>query len=157
MSQGQLYHYVSSKDDILFLIHRHLQIDFFRHVKKMDLPGNEEDAIQVLERSLRHALPFIAAHAKLFRFIIGESKHLNEQHLKVVLQMDDRNIVQYWRRLLKMIKEEKGIDIDINFSANLITYLAVFIPLRGWNLKTYSMEEKQDIMVQFILATIGIT
>ena len=34
MSLGQLYHYVSSKDDVLFLIHRHQQIAFYNHMKK---------------------------------------------------------------------------------------------------------------------------
>jgi AcrR family transcriptional regulator len=37
MSMGQMYHYVSSKDDVLFLIHRHLQIAFFAHMKEISV------------------------------------------------------------------------------------------------------------------------
>ena len=32
MSMGQLYHYISSKDDVLFLIHKHMQTTWYQHL-----------------------------------------------------------------------------------------------------------------------------
>ena len=155
MSMGQLYHYVSSKDDVLFLIHRHMQIAFFNHMKNLE-KADDADAVQTLVRSLRHSLPFLVENKKLFQFIYRESKYLNKNHLQVVLQMDDRNIVQYWRNLLEAIKIQKNIAIDIDFAANIIAYLSVFLPMRGWNLKDRPMKDLLEMLIKYILRAIGI-
>jgi AcrR family transcriptional regulator len=154
MSMGQLYHYVASKDDVLFLIHRNLQIAFFEHMKKV--ANADEDAVVALTKALRHTLVFMVENKKLFQFIYRESKYLNKKHLQVVLQMDDKNIVEYWRRLIESVKKQKGLDIDTNFAANLITYLSVFIPMRGWNLKDRSLKEQQELLIEHTLRAIGI-
>jgi AcrR family transcriptional regulator len=154
MSMGQMYHYVSSKDDVLFLIHRHLQIAFFAHMKKISI--NEDDAVAALTDALRHTQTFMVENKRLFQFIYRESKYLNKKHLQVVLQMDDKNIVEYWRRLIELIKKQKGLEIDTNFAANLIASLSVFIPMRGWNLKDRPVKEQQELLVEYILRALGI-
>ena len=156
MSLGQLYHYVSSKDDVLFLLHRHQQIAFYNHMKKIALPKKEADAVQSLVDALRHALPFLSQHKKLIQFILGESRYLSKKHLAVVLEMDDKNIVQYWRDLLQAVKKQKEIFFDVDYTANLITYLATFIPMRGWNLGKYSADHQQEQLISSILSLIGI-
>ena len=156
MSLGQLYHYVSSKDDVLFLIHRYQQIAFHNHMKDITPPEDGEDAVQLLVASLRHALPFLARQKKLLRFILGESRYLNKKHLNVVLEMDDRNIVQYWRELLSAVKNQTGLPLDVNYTANLITYLVTFIPMRGWNIKGYSAADQEEMLIPSILSIIGI-
>jgi AcrR family transcriptional regulator len=154
MSMGQLYHYVASKDDVLFLIHKNLQIAFFEHMKKGAIA--DDDAVVALTKALRHTLVFMVENKKLFQFIYRESKYLNKKHLHVVLQMDDKNIVEYWRRLIETVKKQKGLDIDTNFAANLIAYLSVFIPMRGWNLKDRPVKEQQELLIEHTLRAIGI-
>jgi AcrR family transcriptional regulator len=154
MSMGQMYHYVSSKDDVLFLIHRHLQIAFFSHMKNISI--DEDDAVAALTDALRHTQTFMVENKRLFQFIYRESKYLNKKHLQVVLQMDDKNIVEYWRRLIELIKKQKGLEIDTNFAANLIASLSVFIPMRGWNLKDRPVKEQQELLVEYILRALGI-
>lgn len=156
MSLGQLYHYVSSKDDVLFLIHRHQQIAFYDHMLKIQERADDGDAIRSLIISLRHALPFLARHRKLLRFILGESRYLNKKHLDVVLEMDDRNIVQYWRELLTAVKSQTGLPFNVDYTANLITYLATFIPMRGWNLKDFATEDQQEMLIAAILSMMGV-
>ena len=154
MSMGQMYHYVSSKDDVLFLIHRHLQIAYFMHMKQISI--NENDAVAALTSALRHTQLFMVENKRLFQFIYRESKYLNKKHLQVVLQMDDKNIVEYWRRLIELIKKQKNLEIDTNFAANLIAYLSVFIPMRGWNLKDRPVKEQQELLIESILGAIGL-
>lgn len=154
MSMGQLYHYVSSKDDVLFLIHRYLQIAFAEHMKKFSI--DDEDAVVALTKALRHNQTFMVENKKLFQFIYRESKYLSKKHLQVVLQMDDKNIVEYWRRMLELVKQQKGLGIDTNFAANLIAYLSVFIPMRGWNLKDRPIKEQQELLIQHMLRAVGI-
>jgi hypothetical protein len=64
--------------------------------------------------------------------------------------------VQYWRELIEKVKNQTGLPFDVNFTANLITYLATFIPMRRWNLKDYATEDQQEMLIASILSIIGI-
>jgi AcrR family transcriptional regulator len=155
MSMGQLYHYISSKDDILYLVHKHMHKVVFGHLKKS---GVEEiiDPLQRLEKVLYHTLEFMVENKKLFQFVYTESKHLDKKHLRAVLEMDDKNVVGFYRQLLKEINQNILIKADINFAANLITYLLVFLPLRGWNLKDRPTNKNMASLREFILRGIGL-
>jgi hypothetical protein len=74
----------------------------------------------------------------------------------VVLEMDNKTVVGFWRRLLKDVNEAKGIQGDLDFLANLVSYLMVFLPLRGWNLKEKVSGKHLDAMTRFILEGVGI-
>ena len=49
MSLGQLYHYISSKDDVPFLIHKHMQTSWYRQLTDSGI----EDVEDPLERQQR--------------------------------------------------------------------------------------------------------
>ena len=74
----------------------------------------------------------------------------------MVLEMDDKNVVGFWRRLLREVKREKPVEGDPNFLANLISYLMVFLPLRGWNLRDEEESEHLDALAHFILRGLGL-
>ena len=156
MSMGQLYHYISSKDDVLFLVHKHMQKIWYDHLVNS---GIEEikSPFDRLVKALRHTLELITRNKKLFQFVYTESKYLKKKQLKNVLKIDDKNVVGFFRRLLDDVKKEKSIDCDVDFAANLIAYLAVFLALRGWNLKKRSTEEYIDLLIDFILRGLEIT
>lgn len=44
----------------------------------------------------------------------------------------------------------------INACANILVFLNVFMPLRGWNLKDRPAEEYKQQLLQFALKAIGI-
>jgi hypothetical protein len=70
--------------------------------------------------------------------------------------MDDKNVVQFWRDRIIAIRQKMDLDLDINFTANILTYLNVFTPLRGWNLKDKPIREHQELLIRFFLKAIGI-
>ncbi len=155
MSMGQLYHYISSKDDVLYLVHRHMHQIVYDHLKKS---GIEEikDPLRRLEKVLYHTLELMVENKRLFQFVYTESKHLDKKHLRVVLEMDDKNVVGFYRQLLKEINQKKSIKSDIHFAANLIAYLMVFLPLRGWNLKDRPTNKHLVSLIDFILRGLGL-
>jgi AcrR family transcriptional regulator len=155
MSMGQLYHYISSKDDVLFLIYKQMQMLWYEHLVKS---GVEEirDPLVRLAKAVRLTLEFALKNRNLFLFLYTETKYLGKRHLRVVLEMDDKTVVGFWRRLLKDVNEAKGIRGDLDFLANLVSYLMVFLPLRGWNLKEKVREKHLDAMTRFILEGVGI-
>ena len=155
MSMGQLYHYISSKDDVLFLTYKQMQMLWYEHLVKS---GVEEikDPEERLTKAVRLTLEFALKHKDLFLFLYTETKYLGKRHLRVVLEMDDKTVVGFWRRLLRDVNEAKGIQGDLDFLANLVSYLMVFLPLRGWNLKRKPDEKHLNTMTTFILEGLGI-
>ncbi|MBW1771845.1 MAG: TetR/AcrR family transcriptional regulator [Deltaproteobacteria bacterium] len=154
MSMGQLYHYISSKDDVLFLVYKHMQLIWYEHLVQS---GVEEigDPLDRLDKALSHTISFMMENQSLFLFVYTETKYLAKRHLKVVLEMDDKNVVGFWRRLLGDFKKEKSIEGNLDFLANLISYLMLFLPLRGWNLEDRPAPEHLTSLRNFILRGMG--
>ena len=155
MSMGQLYHYISSKDDVLFLIYKHMQMIWYEHLAQSGIE-KIDDPLQRLARALRRTLEFMVENKALFLFVYTETKYLDKRHLRVVLEMDDKNVVGFWRRLLEEVNRDKPVKGESNFLANLISYLMVFLPLRGWNLSEKRTGEDLDALADFILRGLGI-
>jgi AcrR family transcriptional regulator len=156
MSMGQLYHYISSKDDVLFLMHKHMQTRFYQH--QMDSRIEEKKSpSERLELALRTSIDFLVENKDLIQFIYTESKYLTKAHLRVVLEMDDKNVVEYWRELVREALQEQGVDTDVDIAANLITYTNVFLPLRGWNLKSRPLKELTEFLVDFVFKGLGLS
>lgn len=155
MSMGQLYHYISSKDDILFLVYKHLQELWYEYLVEVGFEDTE-DSLERLLRAVRSTIEFPAKNRKLFQFIFSESKYLDKEHLKVILEMDNRNVSGFFRKLLEEVSKEYPVECDLDLAARLTTFITVFIALRGWNLKKWSVEEVVDFMGIFILKGLGL-
>jgi len=152
MSMGQLYHYISSKDDVLFLVYQHMQALWFDHLATAGIEAIA-DPRQRLTRALCCTLEFIGRHQELFLFIYTETKYLERRHLRVVLAMDDQNVVGFWRRLIRDVGWS-GDDLD--FAANLVSFLMVFLVLRGWNLERGGRGRDLDDLIAFTLRGLGL-
>lgn len=150
MSMGQLYHYISSKDDVLFLIYQHMQRVWVNHLVESGIE-NTVDPKEKLTKALYHTLEFMVDNKDLISFIYTETKYLEKKFLRVVMEMDDKNVVGYWRILLKDAEMVLPTDDEIQFFANLLSYLMVFLPLRGWNLRNKSDKQHLDRLVFFII------
>ncbi len=155
MSMGQLYHYISSKDDVLFLIHKHMHTTWYHHL--MDSQIEEiEDPSEKLAVALRSTFEFLVKNKRLIQFVYTESKYLNKEHLRVVLEMDDKNVVEFWRELLRKASEGQEIEVDTDLAANLIAFVMVFFPLRGWNLRSKPLKEVSKFLTDFVFRGIGL-
>ena len=151
MSRGQLYHYISSKDDVLFLVYQHMQALWRRHLEVVGLQGIE-DPKRCLALALAGTLEFIERNHDLFLFVYTETKYLERRHLKAVLASDDQGVVGFWRELLAQVRP--GLDSDL--AANLISFLVVFPVLRGWNLDPARRAEHLEQIVEFIFRGLGL-
>ncbi len=155
MSMGQLYHYISSKDDVLYLVHKHMQRVWYDYLKNSEME-KIADPLQKLTEALRHTLEFMVENKRLLQFIYTESKYLDKKHLRVVLDMDYKNVVGFWRNLLKEVNGRKSVKGNSDFLGSLIAYLLVFLPLRGWTLRDIPTSKSVDSLVDFILRGLGV-
>jgi TetR/AcrR family transcriptional regulator, cholesterol catabolism regulator len=158
MSMGQLYHYISSKDDILYLMHRHSQEMWHQHLADA---GFEQitDPVARLEHGLRISMHYLSENRDLMQFLYTETKYLEPEHLRRVLELDDQNVVGFYRHLLAEIPGcgPRGRECDL--AANLVAFLCVFLALRGWNLHLAGkadVDAAVDFLVDFIFRGLGI-
>ena len=158
MSMGQLYHYISSKDDILYLMHRHMQEMWHQHLADAGFESIT-DPVAKLEHGLRISIKFLSENRDLLQFIYTETKYLDRDHLREVLELDDQNVVGFYRYLLSEIPEVRLHGRESELAANLVAFIGVFLALRGWNLHLTGkadVDASVDFLVDFIFRGLGI-
>lgn len=158
MSMGQLYHYISSKDDILFLMHRHSQEMWHQHLADA---GFEQitDPVAKLEHGLRITIKYLSQNREMYQFIFTESKYLDREHLEQVLELDDQNVVGFYRHLLSLIPSIQVQGRESEMAANLVSFICLFLPLRGWNLglvESADTDAAVEFIVDFIFRGLGL-
>ncbi|OFV84344.1 MAG: hypothetical protein A2W26_08470 [Acidobacteria bacterium RBG_16_64_8] len=158
MSMGQLYHYISSKDDLLYLMHRRMQERWLQHLADA---GFEQitDPVARLEHGLRSSMSFLSQNRELLLFLYTETKYLDREHLRQVLDLDDQNVVGFYRHLLSEIPEIGLEERESDLAANLVAFMGVFLALRGWNLdlkNAAAVEAAMDFQVDFTFRALGI-
>ncbi|MDB9822820.1 TetR/AcrR family transcriptional regulator [Deltaproteobacteria bacterium] len=156
MSIGQLYHYISCKDDVLYLVHKHTQKVWHEYLNKADLV-QIDDPVQKLKKALYYSLEFMIDNRKLIQFIYSESKYLDKKYLRIVLKMDYNNVVGFWRNLLEEVNKTIPIKGDPDFLCSIISYLLAFFALRGWTLAEKQNQKHLDSLVSFILGGLGVS
>ena len=154
MSIGQLYHYISTKDDVLYLVHKHMQKVWHDYLNKSDIE-KIADPLEKLKEALHQSLVFMIENKKLIQFVYSESKYLEKQHLGIVLEMDKKNVVGFWYSLLKETKKTKTIKIELDLASSIIAYLLAFLALRGWTLAEKPNRKHVESLVDFILRGLG--
>lgn len=155
MSMGKLYHYISSKEDILFLVTNHMQELWWDYLIDYGFEKTE-DPLAKLIRAIRASIECAAKNKKLIQFVYSDSKHLGKEHLKIIMDTDNRIIDMFFRKLLEEVSKEYTINYDLELAARYITFITVFIALRGWNLKEWSLDTVIDFMTMFILKALGL-
>jgi AcrR family transcriptional regulator len=73
MSMGQLYHYIHSKDDVLYLIHKHMHKVWYDYLRRSHLE-QIDDPVQKFTAALNQILQFQIENKKLIQFVYSESK-----------------------------------------------------------------------------------
>jgi len=157
MSMGQLYHYISSKDDILYLMHVYSQEMWHQHLADAGFDAIA-DPVDKLEHGLRITIKFLSQNRELYQLLYTESKYLDGEHLREVLALDDQNVVGFYRHLLSQIPGFADRD-HADLAANLAAFVCVFLSLRGWNLHLKGdadVDAAVDYLVDFLFRGLGI-
>lgn len=155
MSMGQLYHYISSKDDVLYLVHKHfhqIMNDFISHHEN----NQNDDPVERFTNFLKANLVFINENRELIQFILTETKYLKKDYLKLVLEMEQKYTIDYYNQLLKDINQDIPIHGDLEVLASIIAYVTPFLPMRGWTVKDKSTENINQYIIDFIIKGLGL-
>jgi len=156
MTMGKMYHYISSKDDILLLMHRHMQMTWFFYIRD-SMIDEIENPYEKLESAIRSTLRFTSENKDLIKFVYTESKYLSKDHLRAVLDVDAKNVVLFFNNLLKKILGKNVSDNYTILGGNMISYLMTFYAMRGWNFKQIDQDEITNFMLEFIFKGLNLS
>jgi len=156
MSMGQMYHYISSKDDILFLVHKHMHELWINRLISSGVDDIQDPELR-LKKAIRATIELIIEHRKLFQFVYTESKHLARRHLKLVLEIDEKTTLHFWRQLILELETKRFTEKEIPLAASLIAFLNVFDSLRGWTVRDAGREAIVNFLTDFSIRGMGLS
>ena len=148
-----LYYFIKSKEEILFLviemIHK-MEIELFEKQGILDI----DDPILQLRTVIRELIDSGYNYDNEILLLYRESKSLPKRLLKVILDRESR-VVARIEEILKKGFERKVFQFkDANFTANMIVYELSLHALRNWNMKKYTKEELIHLLENHVIKAV---
>lgn len=148
-----LYYFIKSKEEILFLV-----IDMI-HRPELELfekPGimKIEDPLEQLRAIIRELIDSGYSYGNEILLLYRESKSLPKRLLKIILARESQVVVRIEEILKKGMSRKVFHCEDASFTANMIVYQLSIHPLRHWNMKHYSKEEVINLLEKNIIKTV---
>ncbi len=156
MNIASLYKYVSTKDDILFLFYKRIH-QSWTEVLKSTTEAEEKDPVEQLKSLIQTGLEQCLRLKDEILTIFSESRHLERDSLYIVLSTET-GFVQSIEKLIKRGLESGQFKTNDTFlTANIIQYLLMIYPLRGWSFKDkYTFDQIVKILTNFVFNALGI-
>ena len=148
LTQGTIYNYVRSKDDILYLACDHVVTayqDAVRH--SLASLGEREDALEAI---LRAVIETMYDYQDYILLIYHESHALNRDSLHSILARVEEFVDFIKEAMAAAGVHDSGTTMHI--WANIVTFLPTMVALRRWLLRrVQSRQEVIDALVVFML------
>jgi len=145
-----LYYYIKSKEEILFLVFEMLhkpEIELFEKNEIMSI----KDPLEQLKTAIHQLIYNGYDYGNEILLLYRESKSLPKRLLKIILERESK-FVAYIEEILKKGKEQNVFKFDdSSFAANLIAYQLSLYPLRRWNMEEYAKEELADLFEKIVM------
>jgi AcrR family transcriptional regulator len=156
MTQGTIYNYVSSKDDILYLVCDRIVAEYNDQTRKA--LDTSHDPVGRVRSAVRAISEVMYRHRREIQLIYQESHLLDARSRQVILARVEEFIGMF-ERIVADAARELGRPIgNPHLAANMLTFLPVMIALRGWSLRRdASPEVVVDEISEFVVRGLGFT
>jgi len=147
---GNLYDYITRKEDVLFLV-----FDVFHSIwtNRLEEEGvfEIEDPVKQLKTAVQKMLKLVNSYRDMVLLMYTETKLLPKEFIKIIMEKES-GLVQCFEKILERGVEKGVFKIKHPFLiANIIVYLLSIEPLRGWNLRgRYKVEEINKHIIEFV-------
>ena len=157
MNIASLYKYVSTKDDILFLFYKRIH-QHWKEVLKSTIEAEEKDPVEQLKSLIQTGLERCLRLNDEILTIFVESRHLEPDSLHIVLSTETEFIRFIEKLIIRGLESGQFKTNDTFLTANIIQYLLMVYPLRGWSFKDrYTFEQIVKIVSDFVFNALGIS
>ena len=153
ISLGSLYDYIEKKEDILFLVHQNGLDQIYSRIEKH--MGSHKDTHEQFVNVLRELFQISIDLRDHLLFLYTETRHLEKSYRNEILRRD-REFLDFLESLIKKCVASGAFECqDPTIYANIVSFLGVMIPMRGWDLfPKHSEEEVIDALVDLIDSTL---
>lgn len=156
MTQSNLYNYVSSKQDVLFMVCDHLVNLYQRAVD--DAVAKSEGPHEALVQALSAIISVMSLHKDELQLLYNETHALEKPDRKIILATISK-LIRAFEDLLKRYEKEYGpCDVkNRRIAANFLSFVPSMVALRSWDMAAHaSREEVNAALLRFILAGLNI-
>jgi AcrR family transcriptional regulator len=155
LTQGTLYNYVRSKEDILFLVCDQL-VQNYQDAVTAAIKA-ETDPRKRLTSALRAVISTMEAHQEDLLLLYQEVHALERDALRAVLA----RVAEFIDGFIKLIEESRAhglIDFsDPRLGAEIITFLPLIVALRRWRFAHYADHRRvTEGLIEFMSRGLGI-
>ncbi|HVF63652.1 MAG TPA: TetR/AcrR family transcriptional regulator [Casimicrobiaceae bacterium] len=156
MTQGTIYNYVRSKDDILYLVCDRIVAEYNDQTRKA-LEASR-DPVERVRLAVRAISKVMYRHRREILLIYQDSHLLDTRSRRVILARVEEFIGMFER----IVSDAAGeLEVPLrhpHLAANILTFLPAMIALRGWSLKhDLSPDEVIDEISRFVVRGLGLS
>jgi len=156
VSLGNLYNYISKKEDILFLIHSDVLDQIHTQFEKVI--RTYDDPVKRLINVVRELFDLTCHLKDEMLFIYTETKSLKRPQMHAILERESQFVATFETLIKKAARKGRFQHREPDLIANLIVFTMAVYPLRGWNiLPKRSKEELRQSLIQFVLRGVGVS
>jgi AcrR family transcriptional regulator len=155
LTQGTIYNYVRSKEDILFLVCDRVIAEYISRME--EAAAATGDPALRLREALRGVARVMVEQRSAILLVYHESHHLNRRSLHSLLARVQGWINQVEELVTEALGRERPSRAKSSLLANIVTFLPTLIALRGWALpKDLTQDQYTDGLVEFMMAGLGL-
>jgi|SRR5689334_2068708 len=133
MTQGTIYNYVSSKDDILYLVCDRIVAEYNDQTRRaLELARDPRERVRSAIRAVSEVM---YRHRREILLIYQDSHLLDRRSLRVILARVEEFIGMFEGIITEAARELSKPLPHPHLAANILTFLPVMIALRGWSLR----------------------
>jgi AcrR family transcriptional regulator len=133
MTQGTIYNYVSSKDDILYMACDRIVAEYNDQTRKA--LATSSDPVQRVRSAVLAISEVMYRHRREILLIYQDSHMLDARSRRVILARVEEFIGMFERIITDAARELRVPLPHPHLSANMLTFLPVMIALRGWSFR----------------------
>lgn len=154
LTQGTIYNYVSSKDDILYLALDRIVGEYHDQVSLA--MKTTTDPVQRVRSAVRAVSEVMYRRKAEIKLIYQDSHLLDKQSRRILLARVEGFIQLFERILVEASRSTKTKIKTPHVMANILTFLPVMLSLRDWSLKSEgSAQDHIDAIADFVVRGLG--
>jgi AcrR family transcriptional regulator len=152
MSTGGLYHYIGSKQDILYLIINFTSDLTGQALSRFDKSMVNKTPAEQLSQSIRTYLDIVDSYRDFHNFVNHIMLSLTQTERRIVYEAETR-VVEYFEKLIRTgVEQGEFATCDAMLIAHNIVAVANAWANRGWYLKKYYLlDEYTELQIKQLL------
>jgi AcrR family transcriptional regulator len=155
LTQGTIYNYVRSKEDILFLVCDRVVAEYISSMERAVAATGDPAAR--LREALRGVTRVMIEQSSTILLVYHESHNLDRRSLRSLLVRVQGWINQFEELVGEGLGRESLPKAKRGLLTNIVTFLPTLIALRGWSLpKELTNDQYTDGLVEFMMKGLGL-